>query len=143
MSNAHGSADTFEVDRNRELELGDIEQAFEEARAAWPGIDVLFSSFAARMTDAQSRANASDLYLACACSDGNRLALLEFERRFIGRVRDAVVRIDASYDFIVEVQQVLRERLLVGPAAKIRSYRGAGGLAAWVRTAALRTALNL
>ena len=74
-----------------------------------------FADFAGRMSRARSRANAADLYLACACSDANPLALAEFERRFIGRVRDVVVRIDSSYDFVAEVEQILRERLLVGP----------------------------
>ncbi len=124
-------------------ELDEIHRAFDEARAAWPGIDVAFADFAGRMSRARSRANAADLYLACACSDANPLALAEFERRFIGRVRDVVVRIDSSYDFVAEVEQILRERLLVGPEAKIRDYRGAGGLTGWVQTAALRTALNL
>jgi RNA polymerase sigma-70 factor (ECF subfamily) len=58
-------------------------------------------------------------------------------------VRDAVARIDRSHDFVSEVQQLLRERLLVGDDAKIREYRGAGALSAWLRTAAVRTALNL
>jgi RNA polymerase sigma-70 factor (ECF subfamily) len=62
---------------------------------------------------------------------------------FLVSVRDAVARIDRSHDFIAEVQQILRERLLVGPNAKIRDYRGGGALTSWVRTAAVRTALNL
>jgi RNA polymerase sigma-70 factor (ECF subfamily) len=118
-------------------------RCFHEARAAWPGIEVSFAAFSARLEDGRSRANATDLYLACACTDGNPLALAQFDRRFIGCVREAVARIDRSYDFIAEVQQILRERLLVGPGAKIRDYRGIGTLASWVRTAAVRTALNL
>ena len=118
-------------------------RCFHHARAAWPGIEVSFASFSARLEDERSRDNAADLYLACACTDGNPLALAQFERRFIGCVREAVSRIDRSYDFVAEVQQILRERLLVGPGAKIRDYRGLGTLASWVRTAAVRTALNL
>jgi RNA polymerase sigma-70 factor, ECF subfamily len=126
-----------------EHEPGDLHQAFEESRAAWPGIEVAFAAFEARMARAQSLASAADVYLACACSEANPLAIVEFERRFIARVREVVVRVDPSYDFIAEVEQILRERLLVGPAAKIRDYSGSGSLAGWVRTAALRTALNL
>ncbi|HKE15473.1 MAG TPA: hypothetical protein VKB80_11435 [Kofleriaceae bacterium] len=131
-----------EIDTDSETDTDEMHRAFEEARAAWPGIDVPFASFAARMSGA-SATSAGDLYLACACSESDPLALAEFERRFIGRVGEMVARIDSSYDFIAEVQQVLRERLLVGPAAKVRTYSGAGPLGAWVRTAALRTALNL
>jgi RNA polymerase sigma-70 factor (ECF subfamily) len=38
---------------------------------------------------------------------------------------------------------MLRVRLLVGDSAKIKEYRGTGPLAGWVRTASVRTALNL
>lgn len=124
-------------------ELEGIGQCFDRARAAWPGIDVSLAAFAARVDGERSRANAGDLYLACACSEGNPRALAEFDRQYIGCVRDAIARIDRSYDFIAEVQQILRERLLVGPGAKIRDYRGIGPLVSWVRTAAVRTALNL
>src|SRR5262249_22461852 len=111
-------------------------------RAAWPGVELAFDVFAARLA-AVGRGNVVDLYLACACTEGDPAALAEFDRMFLGCVRDAVARIDRSHDFVTEVQQILRERLLVGPNAKIRDYRGGGALASWVRTAAVRTALNL
>jgi RNA polymerase sigma-70 factor (ECF subfamily) len=128
----------------------ELRPLFDEARAAWPGIDVPFAVFAARVTAASPRdgggagsINARELYLACACATGDLAALREFEQRYLGGVREAIARIDRSPDFIAEVQQVLRERLLVGPAAKLAEYRGSGSLAGWVRTAAVRTALNL
>jgi RNA polymerase sigma-70 factor (ECF subfamily) len=123
-------------------ESDEIRQWFEAAQVAWPGVELAFSVFATRALGA-GPAHASDLYLACACGEGNTAALAEFDRRFLGWVRDAVARIDRSHDFLSEVQQILRERLLVGPNAKIRDYRGGGALASWVRTAAVRTALNL
>lgn len=123
-------------------DLADVRQLYDEARATWPGIDLAFASFAARL-EAGGRAHASDLYLATACSEQSLVALVEFDRLLLRSVRDAVARIDRSHDFIAEVQQILRERLLVGPDAKIREYRGGGPLASWIRTAAVRTALNL
>jgi RNA polymerase sigma-70 factor, ECF subfamily len=123
-------------------EIDEIRQCFDEASTAWPGVELAFEIFAARLQGA-GRTHASDLYLACACGEANPAALAEFDRRFLGWVRDAVARIDRSHDFIAEVQQILRERLLVGPNAKIRDYRGGGALASWVRTAAVRTAINL
>ncbi|MEO7730267.1 MAG: sigma-70 family RNA polymerase sigma factor [Kofleriaceae bacterium] len=123
-------------------DLADVRQLYGEARATWPGIDLAFEAFAARL-EAGGRAHATDLYLACACTEQNSAALAEFDRLFLRSVRDAVARIDRSHDFIAEVQQILRERLLVGPDAKIREYRGGGALASWIRTAAVRTALNL
>ncbi len=123
-------------------DLADVRQLYGEARATWPGIEVAFETFAARL-EAGGRAHAADLYLACACAEQSPAALAEFDRLFLRSVRDAVARIDRSHDFIAEVQQILRERLLVGPDAKIREYRGGGALASWLRTAAVRTALNL
>jgi RNA polymerase sigma-70 factor (ECF subfamily) len=130
-----------------------LRPVFERARATWPGIDVALAEFAARPGDggvALARLDperqaicARDLYLACACSASDPRALAEFDRLYLATVRAAVARIDQAPDFIDEVQQVLRERLLVGDNAKINSYRGTGPLAAWVRTAAVRTALNL
>jgi RNA polymerase sigma-70 factor, ECF subfamily len=123
-------------------DLADVRQLYGEARATWPGIDLAFETFAARL-EAGGRAHASDLYLATACTEQSTAALAEFDRLFLRSVRDAVARIDRSHDFVAEVQQILRERLLVGPNAKIREYRGGGALASWIRTAAVRTALNL
>ena len=137
-------------------DLDEIRQAFEQARAAWPGVELAFDAFAGRMTGnsgqtaglpgSMTRGGCShpvDLFLASACSEGDPVALAEFDRIFLGCVRDAVARIDRAHDFVTEVQQILRERLLVGPNAKIRDYRGNGALASWIRTAAVRTALNL
>ncbi|HEY0193645.1 MAG TPA: sigma-70 family RNA polymerase sigma factor [Kofleriaceae bacterium] len=124
-------------------ELAELHRSYDEARAAWPGVEVTFNVFAARLGSAGELRHASDLYLACACADADPLALAEFDRLFLRSVRDAVARIDRSHDFLSEVQQILRERLLVGGDAKIREYRGGGALASWIRTAAVRTALNL
>lgn len=123
-------------------EIDEIREYFEQARAAWPGVELAFEVFAARL-EGGGRTNTADLYLACACGEADPIALAEFDRMFLGCVRDAVARIDRSHDFVSEVQQILRERLLVGPNAKIRDYRGGGALTSWVRTAAVRTALNL
>jgi RNA polymerase sigma-70 factor, ECF subfamily len=123
----------------------DARALFDAAREAWPGIEVAFSVFAARVAEGGGRASAyaNDLYLACACAQGNDAALREFEQHYLAGIRGAVARIDNAPDFLTEVQQLLRERLFVGDSAKINEYRGNGPLAGWVRTAAVRTALNL
>lgn len=115
---------------------------YEAARAAWPGLEVAFEAFATRL-ESENPSHASDLYLACGCAEQHPAALAAFDQLFVPIVRDAVARIDRSHDFVAEVQQILRERLLVGPHAKIREYRGDGALASWLRTAAVRTVLNL
>ena len=122
----------------------ELRRAYEDARSAWPTlVAVPFELFATRAENRSPVAYSRDLYLACACGLGDAAALAELDRLFIGVVREAVARIDRSSDFADEVRQLLRQRLLVGDEAKIRDYRGAGALAGWLRTAAVRTALNL
>jgi RNA polymerase sigma-70 factor (ECF subfamily) len=58
-------------------------------------------------------------------------------------VTRAVARIDASPAFAALVAQELRTRLLVGERPRIAEYAGRGPLAGWLRTAAVRIALNL
>jgi len=123
-------------------DLAEVRQLYDEAQRTWPDVELAFPTFAARLA-AGGRGHAADLYLACACAEQSGPALAELDRIFLRCVRDAVSRIDRSHDFVSEVQQILRERLLVGPEAKIREYRGGGALTAWIRTAAVRTALNL
>jgi RNA polymerase sigma-70 factor (ECF subfamily) len=128
----------------------ELRRIFDDARAQWPGIEVSFDRFVARLADGdlggnseKRSARARDLYLACACEDWNPVALTEFERHYLSVVGEAIAHIDRSSDFAEEVRQILRERILVGPAAKICKYRGDGALRGWVRIAAVRTALNL
>jgi len=123
-------------------EIDELRHAFEAARTAWPAIHVAFDVFAARSAGGGLE-HSADLYLACALSAGDPSAIAAFDEQFLAGVADAVSRIGRSRDFLAEVQQILRERLLVGPHAKIHDYRGGGPLAGWVRTAAVRTALNL
>jgi RNA polymerase sigma-70 factor (ECF subfamily) len=139
-----------DLDRERQLRA-----LYDVGRAAWPEVALSFEAFRARwagweggVDEAMAPAGApperaSELYLAVACSAGDPAALALFDSRYLVVVDAAVARIDASADFAAEVRQVLRERLLVGPDAKLRDYRGQGSLAGWVRTAAVRTALNL
>jgi RNA polymerase sigma-70 factor (ECF subfamily) len=119
------------------------------AGACWPGVNVAPERFAQHLVvrlpphGDLARLHVSDLYLACACADGDAGALALFERQFLARVGDAVARVDSSRAFIDEVRQRLRERLLVGPTAKIADYSGSGSLEGWVMVAAIRLAHNL
>jgi RNA polymerase sigma-70 factor, ECF subfamily len=87
--------------------------------------------------------HAADLDLAVACVAGDRAALKKFEV-LIERQADAIARVDRSHDFVTEIQQRVRMRLLVGAndgRPRIVDYAGRGPLAAFVRVAALRLAL--
>lgn len=120
-------------------------------RARWPEV-ALEPSALARHLEALAidpsldHPQAADLYLACALAEGAPAALAAFEEELMPVVRAAARRIDASADFADEVAQVARERLLVvRPDARPRvaEYAGRGTLAAWVRVAAMRIAMNL
>jgi RNA polymerase sigma-70 factor, ECF subfamily len=89
---------------------------------------------------------AEDLYLACACAQGIAPALAEFERRYLTKVASFLPARDATPTLVTELTQVLRERLFVaeaGTAPRITGYSGKGSLLSWVRTTAVRTAINL
>jgi RNA polymerase sigma-70 factor, ECF subfamily len=88
----------------------------------------------------------SDLYLACACACGNVRAIAELDRLYLSEVGLYLSKQETTPDFIQEVRQLLRERLLVakdGEQPRIAEYRGRGPLGGWLRVAAVRTAINL
>lgn len=123
----------------------------EAAQRAWPTVTVDPARFVAYLAErlpaqlpvaeALAAVHSDDLYLACACSDGATGALAVFDRELLTRL-GGVARIDRSPDFLDEVRQRVRERLLVGPQPRIAEYNGSGPLAGWVRVVAMRVALN-
>jgi RNA polymerase sigma-70 factor (ECF subfamily) len=120
--------------------------AWQEGRARWPGIRLereVFERFLVERGPV-SGLHGADLYLACACAEGDAAALLVFERDLMSQVPLFLSRLPAPT--VQEVQQLLRERLLVsgpGKRAQIADYAGRGPLAGWLRIAALRAAGNL
>jgi RNA polymerase sigma-70 factor (ECF subfamily) len=90
-----------------------------------------------------ARVHAADLYLCCACLDGDATALARFDQLHLLAMAPVIARVDGAGDLVGEVIQRLRERLFAGDEPRLRQYNGRGPLAGWVRTAALRLALNL
>ena len=121
------------------------------ARERWPEVAVDAAALARHLAGlgvaaAPLPAHAADLVLACACARGDGAAVVVFDREMAPVMRAAARRIDDSADFADEVAQVARERLLVardGLPPRIAEYEGQGALAAWVRVAAMRIAMNL
>jgi RNA polymerase sigma-70 factor (ECF subfamily) len=108
-----------------------VSRAIAEARRGWPTIDVpddVFASYLlARSAGADVGAlHAADLYLACACSRGDALAIATFDRIFLAPVDGIVARTGAPAHVGADVTQLLR-----------------GSLAGWVRVVALRAASTL
>jgi len=117
-------------------------------REAWPGIvvaDAVFARYVAErgIGDAEGGLHLADLYLACACAQGDPMAVAELDRAFLAPLAGVVAHAGFPPDVGAEVAQVLRERLLVGDAERpprIREYGGRASLRWWLRVAAIREA---
>jgi RNA polymerase sigma-70 factor (ECF subfamily) len=117
---------------------------------AWPRVTVTAAALAAHLDRLgiphADHAHAADLYLACACAINDAAAIATFDHEFAPLIAAAVRRLESATDFVDEVTQVIRERLLVAPAdgaPRIAEYGGRGPLRAWVRIAAMRIAINM
>lgn len=89
--------------------------------------------------------NKDDLRLAIACARGDPRALAHFDEQHTPVVV-AVARGFGGGDFVTEVCQLVRQRLLLGEpgrAPRIGEYLGQGSLKKFVRAVAVRTSLNL
>lgn len=86
-------------------------------------------------------ARTEDLALAAALARGDAAALATFEAAIVPDIRGALVRLGRDGDFVDEMIQRVRVKLLVGDAPRIAEYRGAGRLAAWIQIVAIREAL--
>ncbi|MBX7102402.1 MAG: hypothetical protein K1X89_32090 [Myxococcaceae bacterium] len=122
------------------------------ARARWPSLGLpadtlrqrVFALHGAAVSEAQLQGLfAADLYLAAGCLLGNAQALQAFETEVLPQVRLAIARLDPQRRLGDEVQQTLRERLLVGAPPKLAAYSGRGPLAGWVCAAAVRESISL
>lgn len=122
-----------------------VREAWEAARAAWPGVEVpldeLVAYAAAR--GAPPGGPLGDLYLACACARGDAAALRAFEASLIPGVRSALGAMRLPPDQVDEALAILRRDLFSGEAPKIRAYEGQGELRGFLRVTATRIALKL
>lgn len=125
-------------------------------RQAWPDVSLEEEDFLRHLAGCMppdkdparglASVHAADLYLACACARGDATAHAALERHVFPKAAASVARLRETGVEPSEVLQHLRERLLVpegGRPARIAEYQGSGPLAAWLRAAAVRTALNL
>ncbi len=132
-----------------------LQDILETAQAAWPDVQVPAEAFCRHLAErlpngtaplaALGEVRGQELYLACGCALGLPQALAAFDRDWMPQVLRALARIDSNPAAVEEIQQQLRQKLFVshqGKRAKIADYTGRGSLAAWLRAAAIRTALN-
>jgi RNA polymerase sigma-70 factor (ECF subfamily) len=122
---------------------------FDEGRAAWPAVSLArerFAAHVARLGLAEDETlHVGDLYLACACADGDATAVRALDAQLISAVPGFVARVDSSATFGADVAQAVRSHLLVGASGTgaIASYAGRGALKSWIHVTALRIALRL
>jgi RNA polymerase sigma-70 factor, ECF subfamily len=116
---------------------------------AWPTVKLAPESFLRHLArhlpapgapeDALRQLHAADLYLACACAEGEPQALLAFEQHVLRKVPARLGSLPAAT--LDELLQMLRQRLLLGVGGappRIADYAGRGPLRAWVRIVAAR-----
>jgi RNA polymerase sigma-70 factor (ECF subfamily) len=123
-------------------------EAWNTARQAWPGVVVERNVFVERLRacgmDGQAVVDrGNDIYLSVACAAGDAAAVRLFEQMFLRVAPRQLGRVVLTLDQQDELLQRLRVKLLVGPSARIRDYKGSGPLGAWVRVCAVRVALEM
>src|SRR5438477_9387309 len=118
-----------------------LREAWERGRSAWPDVQLGEADFARLLA---GRSPSAELYLACACVEGDPRALAALEAMLLPAVAPVLARLDA--DERDEIVQELRERLLVprgGKPARIAGYSGRGPLENWLKVAGLREAIEV
>ena len=120
-------------------------EIFATAQAAWPGVhldELTFRAFLAERTmPTGSAERAAELYLACACAQGDARAIALFETQYFTSLAQLIGRRFDSVAVAEDVMQIVRETLLVprpGHPAGITGFTGAGSLDSWLRVVALR-----
>jgi RNA polymerase sigma-70 factor (ECF subfamily) len=121
---------------------------YDEAHRDWPDLALPFDTFTRhleRLGAPDGISFGSDLFLTFACLEGEPGAIVYFEERILSATRGVVGRMRPDTDFIDEVLQELRTKMLVGDREQrkaLAGYAGRGPLLAWVRVAASRAAID-
>ena len=131
-----------------ETNIGEVcRRAHALARAWWPEIELPIGQFARhlqRLHHARELpVHGKELYLCCACSLGSRPACRRLETDYFPALKAGLLRQCGREDFVEEVLQRVRERLLVGPAPKIASYEGRAPLSSWLQRVVRHAACDL
>lgn len=128
-----------------------------EARQRWPSVSHSPERFARYVGSklpsdlgdillAVEALELSDLYLASACVDAEPAALSVLDSEIFSGLEQTLKFFQRGSDFVDEVRQLLRERLLVaknGVQGRLVTYSGRGPLSSWVKVVAQRIALEL
>lgn len=128
-----------------EAQLGGL---LDTARAAWPGVALDEERFlawlAARVPEGPEPEQklaalaVADLYVACACANGDQQAIAALEARYFRELDHALGRLQAGASLIDDAKQRVRQQLFVGDPPGIAGYSGSGQLRRWLRVVAVR-----
>src|SRR4051812_18176975 len=150
-------AENASTDFSRPALQGHLDTAIAKAQKAHPGVMLSprdFCSHLARHLPAGNDPLAwlasletDAMFLAAACARGETKAIAALERLYFPKVRVALGRFRSSVSLKADVEQSVREALFLGLGQgrepKIAKYAGRGDLGGWLRTLAIRTALEL
>jgi RNA polymerase sigma-70 factor (ECF subfamily) len=140
--------------RATELEA-QLREIIRSAQDTFPTIALAPDAFVAHLGDrlaadvpptlALRQMHTADLYLACACQQGDVHAFDAFDQRCLRRLDPVLGKMGIGGDATAEVKQDIRSRVLagVGGRALIGDFTGRGDLRGWVRVMAVRLALQL
>lgn len=146
-----GGGDVSSRERLGEL----LEQALDRARQDWPDIELVDVRIVAALVEATADRDAlealpelrvGDLLLARACVAGDAKAIAAFERLCRPEIDGALARLSGSRELREDIEQTLRERLLVGTAdrpPRLVEFGGHSKLTRWVRVVVSRLAIDL
>lgn len=122
---------------------GLVRHARQGASRLWPGIGDHSREFEKLLANKCGEdLHWEELYLSLACLESDERAVASFEEHYVQEAVPALACRGLQRSDIDEALQLLRIRLLAGPNAKLSLYSGIGSLAGFVRTAAIRVALN-
>jgi RNA polymerase sigma-70 factor (ECF subfamily) len=133
-----------------EPELPDeLSRLWEAVRHAWPTVAIEETRFFAFLGERAGERplaslHATDLYLACACIDGDAAALRGFEA-LLDEVGRKVRRLAVDQDALAEAKQKLRHHVLLPRGERppaLADYNGQGELGGWLRIALGRQILR-
>ena len=121
------------------------EQAFDQARAKWPGVVLDYGVWCAHL-DAlgwlgEPPVTSSSLFFCCACAQQDPEAWRALEQVYLSELRGVVARENADEQFIDWVIRSARQNLLGAPSPKIAAYDGRRPLSDWLRLVVRRLAL--
>lgn len=133
-----------------------LRRALEQAHHTWPDLSPSDESFTVYLAErvppnlepeaALKRVRIADLYLACACAQGDPAAHAALDGRFLVQVERAAERVEAPPQVIEETKQALRQWLYIegnGQPPRITKYSGRGSLRTWLGVVGARMALKM